>query len=258
MTKKPRTLITDAQWRRIQPRIRGKRTDRGVTGRYNRRFVEGVFWILRTGAPWRDLPYYFGRWNTLYQRFRRWSLTGVWEHIWRALVRKNRGRTFLLDSTVIRAHQHACCWRGSERTRHIGRSRGGVSTKLHVIVTPDWHLLAHRIGRGEGADITQAPQLARVLKQGSTLLADRAYDSDRFIAQLAARHVAAEIPPRKNRLRPRAWSRTAYATRHHIENYFARLKHFRRLATRFEKRVPMFRGFFLAANVAIEAGLVVR
>ncbi len=71
-----RTLLSDAQWDRITDLVPGKESDRGVTGRDNRLFVEGVLWVARTGAPWRDLPEEFGHWNSVWKRFWRGSKAG--------------------------------------------------------------------------------------------------------------------------------------------------------------------------------------
>jgi transposase len=96
-----RHTISGADWRRIKeflPR-RGPRAD-------DRRFVNAVLWIARTGAPWRDLPRRLGRWNSVWRRFRRWAETGVWGRVL-AAVRDKDVSTLILDSTVVRAHPHA-------------------------------------------------------------------------------------------------------------------------------------------------------
>ena len=74
-----RTVLTDAQWERIAPLLPGKKGDPGRSGDDNRRSLEGILWIVRTGAPWRDLPDVFGNWFTVWKRFRRWALKGVLE-----------------------------------------------------------------------------------------------------------------------------------------------------------------------------------
>ena len=74
--------------------------------RSHRQVLNGMFWILRTGAPWRDLPERFGNWNSVWRRFDRWAAKGVWERVYRALQDADV-KWLLLDSTVIRAHQHA-------------------------------------------------------------------------------------------------------------------------------------------------------
>ena len=87
--------------------IIGRPDQRGSTGRDNRLFVEGVLWIVRTGAPWRDLPDAFGEWNSVFRRFSRWSQKGVWRRIFEAMSDDTDFEYLIVDSTIVRAHQHA-------------------------------------------------------------------------------------------------------------------------------------------------------
>jgi putative transposase len=98
--------LTDEQWNLIEHLLPGRKGDPGAHGKDNRRFVNAVVWIARTGAPWRDLPRRFGEWNSVYQRFNRWSKSGVWTRVFQA-VKLPDWEALLLDSTIIRAHQHA-------------------------------------------------------------------------------------------------------------------------------------------------------
>ncbi len=98
--------LTDDEWDRIEPMLPGREGDPGGHGEDNRLFVNAVIWIARTGAPWRDLPERFGLWNSVFQRFNRWAKAGVWESVFRAL-RAPDLEALMLDSTVIRAHQHS-------------------------------------------------------------------------------------------------------------------------------------------------------
>ena len=100
-------MLRDDQWERIAPLLRGKAGDSGRSGLDNRRFVEAVFWIARTGSPWRDLPVEFGKWNSIYIRFARWSNKNVWQNIFAVLREDADIEEVSIDSTVIRAHQHA-------------------------------------------------------------------------------------------------------------------------------------------------------
>lgn len=102
-----RKQLRDDQWKRIEPMLPGKRGDRGRSGQDNRLFIEAVLWIARTGCPWRDLPQSFGLWNTVYQRFARWSRAGVWHRVFTALAEDRQFRDVFIDSSVVRAHQHA-------------------------------------------------------------------------------------------------------------------------------------------------------
>ena len=102
-----RLILSDAQWDRMSGHILGRPDTRGSTGRDNRMFVEGVLWIVRCGAPWRDLPEVFGSWNSTFRRFSRWSAKGVWYRIFAAMSDDPDFEYLILDSTIVRAHQHA-------------------------------------------------------------------------------------------------------------------------------------------------------
>ena len=116
-----RRELTDETWRCIEPLIRGKPGDRGRHGNDNRLFVDAVLWLVRAGAPWRDLPEEFGNWNSVFQRFRRWAKKGVWEGIFSALGINPDLEYLIIDSTVVRAHQHAAgAKKGGARTRRWG------------------------------------------------------------------------------------------------------------------------------------------
>ncbi len=98
--------ITDEQWRRIGHLLPGKASDPGATARDNRLFINAVLWIARSGAPWRDLPERYGEWNSVYQRFNRWARRGRWQTIFATLQEPDL-EWLMLDSTTVRAHQHA-------------------------------------------------------------------------------------------------------------------------------------------------------
>jgi len=102
-----RKYLRNEQWERIEWMLPGKVTDRGRTGADNRLFLEAVLWIARTGAPWRDLPPQFGPWNSVYVRFARWSKNGVWHRVFSELAKDADFEQVFLDSTIVRAHQHA-------------------------------------------------------------------------------------------------------------------------------------------------------
>ena len=112
-----RLVLSDQQWDRIAGLIIGRPDQRGSTGRDNRMFVEGVLWIVRTGAPWRDLPEAFGEWNSVFRRFSRWSQKGVWHRIFEALSDDPDFEYLILDSTIVRAHQHASGAKGGLKIR---------------------------------------------------------------------------------------------------------------------------------------------
>ena len=102
-----RLVLDDEQWERIAPLIIGRPDQKGSTGRDNRMFVEGVLWLVRTGSPWRDLPEVFGDWNSVFRRFSRWSAKRVWWRIFEAMSDDPDFEYLIVDSTIVRAHQHA-------------------------------------------------------------------------------------------------------------------------------------------------------
>ena len=110
--------ITDDHWERIKDFLPGQPGDPGVTAKDNRLFINAVLWIAKTGAPWRDLPERFGPWGSVWKRFDRWATKGVWKRVFETLQDPDL-EWMIIDSTVIRAHQHAA-----------GAAKKGVPTRL--------------------------------------------------------------------------------------------------------------------------------
>lgn len=116
-----RLILRDDQYGRIETMLPGKSSDVGVTAKDNRLFVEAVLWVARTGSPWRDLPKAFGPWNSVYKRFSRWSDHGVWHRVFAELAKDADFEEVFLDSTIVRAHQHAA---GAPKKTATKRSAG--------------------------------------------------------------------------------------------------------------------------------------
>lgn len=114
-----RFVVRDDQWTRIAGLLPGKQGDRGRAARDNRWFLEAVLWIARTGAPWRDLPPKLGNWNSVFVRFRRWARAGVWDRLLAAQHDDLDREHLLMDSTVVRAHQHAAGGKGALTLRRL-------------------------------------------------------------------------------------------------------------------------------------------
>jgi putative transposase len=112
--------LSDAQWERIAPLLPGKVSDPGRTGVDNRLFLNGVLWVLRSGAHWRDLPERYGKWKSLHKRFTRWAKAGVWESVFASLIKDRNNEYLMLDSTLVRAHQQAATGKGGPATRLWG------------------------------------------------------------------------------------------------------------------------------------------
>jgi len=112
--------LTAVQWQRLAPLLPGKAGDPGRTASDNRLFVNGVLWVLRSGAHWCDLPERYGKWKSLHQRFARWAKAGVWERVFEALIDDADNEYLMLDSTLVRAHQQAATGKGGAKIRLWG------------------------------------------------------------------------------------------------------------------------------------------
>jgi len=117
MMNADRTVLTDAMWARIKDMLPGKKSDPGGTAADNRLFMEAVLWRYRTGSPWRDLPKRFGNWNSVFKRFRRWTLSGVFERVFNALPEGSGPECVSGGGTVVRATRKASGARGGPRAR---------------------------------------------------------------------------------------------------------------------------------------------
>jgi transposase len=112
-----RFVVTDRVWQRLEAHLPGKAGDAGATAKDNRLFPEAVFWRVRTGSPWRDLPPAFGNWNTQFRRFRRWAQTGVFETLFNAMRGDPDFKYALIDGTIVSVHQKATGAKGGLKLR---------------------------------------------------------------------------------------------------------------------------------------------
>ena len=104
--------MRDDQWESIRDLLPGREDTVGVTAKDNRLFVEAVLYRYRAGIPWRDLPERFGDWKNIHRRHSRWSEKGVWERVFEALCKDPDNEYAMIDSTIVRAHQHAAGAKG--------------------------------------------------------------------------------------------------------------------------------------------------
>jgi transposase len=245
--------LTEAQWTCIRDLLPGRKESVGRTAKDNRTFVNGVLWALRSGARWSDLPERYGQYKTVHKRFTRWAATGVWEQIFRTLTQDKSNQYLMLDSTIIRAHQQAATGRKKVPDQALGRSRGGLTTKIHLLCNELGQPLDFLLTAGPVADCTQAIPLLGD-RTAASVLADKGYDAEAIVQHIQASGAEAVIPPRANRKIKREYDKTLYKQRNRIERCFSKLKHFRRLATRFEKNKINFRSLVaLACSVLLLA-----
>jgi transposase len=206
----------------------------------NRLFVEAVIWKFRTGVPWRDMPERFGAWKNVHTRFSRWAKKGIWESLFKAVADDPDTEYAMIDATIVRAHQHSAGARKKPIVNQaIGRSRGGLTTKIHMVVDALGNPLAFSLTGGQVHDITQAETLTAEI-QAEALLADKGYDSDKYVASLEVRAIKPVIPPKTNRKVKRDCDFALYAERNLVERFFQFIKQFRGIATRYEKTARNF------------------
>ena len=237
--------LSSEQWQRIESLLPGKAGDPGRSGQDNRLFVNGVLWVLRSGAHWHDVPERYGKWKTLHQRFRRWSKAGVWERIFADLIDDPDNDYVMLDSTLVRPPAGRDRKRG-DQNQALGRSRGGLTTKIHMAVDGQGRPLRLILTPGQRGDVTQAPALLEGLG-AKRVLADKAYDSNALRSIVAEMGAEAVIPCNPTRRKLIPYDFEAYKARNRIERCFNKLKHFRRIATRYDRRAIHFLSFIQLA-----------
>jgi transposase len=262
MQTKRRYELSDAQWARLEPLLPPEKPDTGRPNNDHRQVVNGILWVLNSGAPWRDLPRRYGRVGTVSSRFYRWRQSGVWQRVLEELqaLADAEGRVgwelHFLDSTVVRAHQHAAGARTANRgagaeDEALGRSRGGFSTKLHVRCEGYGKPVAFALTGGQVHDSQQAVALidrgairrigrGRPRLRPAKLAGDKAYSSRSIRLALRQRGIVPVIPTKDNEPRQPGFDREAYRQRNIVERMINRLKNFRRIATRYEKRAANY------------------
>ena len=237
--------LTDTQWNRIKflfeepPKV-------GRPPLNPRMVLNGILWILASGARWRDLPSRYGNWNSIYHKFRQWSRLGLFERLLKIINIDAQNATLLeLDSTFCKVHQSAC---SAVKGQAIGSSRGGKNTKVHVLINERMQLLNVVLTGGQVHDSEEATALLKGIKlTGKTILADKAYSSEHIRLFLAEHGASACIPDKVNSRVKHDFDSELYKERNIVERFFQRIKNYRHIASRYDKLAECFLNFFHAA-----------
>ena len=208
-----------------------------------RQFIEAVWFMARGGCQWRLLPREYGSWRAVHRRFKRWSDQGIWRNLLSFLSKDFDGESVMIDATIVRAHPCAAGFeKESQDQEALGRSKGGFTTKIHAVVDALGQALRLTLTAGQRHDITQASSLLEGF-ENTNVIADKGYDSNAFIEQLNTQNCQPVIPPRSNRKTPRDYDAHLYKERHLIECFFNKIKHFRRVFSRFDKSASAYLAF---------------
>lgn len=215
--------------------------------------MEAILWVLRTGVGWRDLPATFGPWQTVYTSFRAWMRSGLWQAIHAGLSGPARDDEHLLiDSTAVRIHAHGAGPAGGQLAQAMGRSRASLSTKIHLACDALGYPLGFIVTGANVSDYDQGlPLLRAYLRPQARVIMDKGYDSDAIRAYVNQHGGVAVIAVNASRAKKPPFDEHLYRERHRIENLFARLKSFRRIATRYEKLRSTFAAMVTLACILV-------
>ncbi len=197
--------------------------------------ISCAIWVFRNGLSWREIPEIYGKFDTIRKRFSRWSKQDLFRKVFYFLVSKLKIlNAAMLDSTTVKAHRTSASMACDGLPRQIGRSVGGLTTKIHLLATIekmplDFSLTGGQVNDGkEGYDLLQRNGF-----KIKTLLADKAYDTNKIRNLLSANYAEACIPLKRNRKISAEFDQELYKKRSGIENMFAKLKDWRGIAMRY-------------------------
>jgi len=186
-------MLTDKRWQKLLQVM--KNTGRIYNKSEHRMTFEGILYRLRTGIPWRDLPTEFGDWSTVYRHFNLWSKKGLLDLLFKELSKLSDYDWVFADGSIVKAHQHSA-GAATQDNECIGKSRGGNSTKIHLVVDSGGLPIYFELTESQRNDIARAKSLVDHLKEVNIFIADKGYDSDALRAYVDSKGGETIIPKR--------------------------------------------------------------
>lgn len=208
--------------------------------------IIGILLVLKEGCSWRALDLPNISWQAIYGHFRRWSKAGLWDEMMHQLPWKRTSGLRMIDATHVKVHRDAANPAGGQEHQAMSRTKGGLNTKLHVATDARSQPRAMVLSAGSEADVSHAPGLIDDI-EASTILMDKAYDSDALRQYICEQGMKSCIPPSSNRRKPASYNENLYKKRHRVENFFEKIKRMRRVATRYDKTDTSYMAFVLLA-----------
>jgi len=212
-------------------------------------FVEGIFWMAKTGAQWRELPEIYGKWNSVFSRFNSWTKKNIWSSLLIFCAEEPDLEYVMIDATIVRAHACSAGYK-KKNPEGLGRSKGGFTSKIHATVDALGNPLKFIVTAGQRNDITQANFLLEGITNAH-VIADKGYDSTEFRLKITEQNCIFVIPSRSNRKKQYEYDEHLYKERHAIECLFSKIKHFRRVFSRFDKSIRNFSAFLSFVGACI-------
>jgi transposase len=167
-----------------------------------------------------------------------------------ALATAHDGAVQMIDTSIVRVYQHGACIAGN-REQHMGRSRGGLTSKIHAVVDANGLPVQLGLTPGEAHDNRLCPELLTGLQPKSMLLADRGYDADWIRALVKQQGAWANIPSKRNRKEPIFFSPYLYRARNLVDRFFNKIRQCRRIATRYDKLAANYLAFIKLAAIRL-------
>jgi len=227
----------------------------------NRQALNGILYILEHGCKWRALPERYGNWHTVYMRMSRWAKSGVLTQVFQRLQQDQLIDLDVLglDSTTVKVHPDGCGALRKLGPQAIGRSRGGLTTKIHIVAADARTAIIYALSPGQDHDAPHGRELLKKMgppkkeKKGKQLqlflVADRAYEGNETRQLALALGYTPVIPPKSNRRDPWDYKTDIYKRRNEIERLFRRLKGYRRVFVRYDKLDVIFLAFITLALI---------